>query len=124
MREQSGDQAVIRPSHSFLRLHHFNGIGHASRKAVAGLHQSLVSEVHIALRHRYLIGSRLYIQESRAHLKINLPSQIRQFVGVLLQSSAGLIDITANASPVEDLQSNRTGYRKDTMRAVRPWTSC
>ena len=112
---QRGNQIVIRAGHRFLRLHHFDGVGHPGGESVPGLLQRLIGQLEIAFRHRYLVGGRLDIEKRRAHLVIDLSAQIGQLVLALFQIGLRLRDVPSDAAAAIDIEFHRTGQGERAM---------
>ena len=95
---------------SLLRLHHLNGVGDTRTKTIARLRQRRFGQINVAARHVHKIFGRLQIQQSGAHVGINLRPEIVQAFLALLESCVGLKDVAVNAASLKN--GNRQRYTR------------
>ena len=119
---ERGDQIVVGGRDRFLRLHHFDVVRHAGREPVPRLHQRLIGQIQIILRHGHLIGCGANVQKRRANLVIDLAREIGQFILSLLERRLSLDDVAADAPAIEHIDLGRGHDRECAVRAGKGGT--
>src|SRR5271155_5859883 len=83
---EAGNVLVVGAGQGLLRLHHFDAVGDACRKAVLGTSDIVVGQAHILMSDLNLLLGGIQIEKCSANVVINLPTDVFRFCLPLAQS--------------------------------------
>ena len=104
---QAGDILVIRLGHRCLGLRYRKIVGNARRVALLRLAQSLGCQFYVAARNGNLLGGRLYIENTVAHVGADLTAQVVQLCLFLFQLRLRILRIAPQLGLFEERHGGR-----------------
>ena len=119
----TGDVRLFGGGDRLLGLDDLEIVRNPGEEAVLGLLQRLACKIDVALGHGDQIGGGVQVQECRAHLIVNLSTQILKFGLALPQGAIGLELIRSHARALKN-RDHQAGLKgEDAMRGTKIGTA-